>query len=96
VRARASDEQQVALATKLDLVTDAQLKEFISGFWDSSLAYVTEFTPRRQLAQVALACDRIARVSDPKLRSELISVAGAKGSDRGRVKCPAPASVDRL
>jgi hypothetical protein len=86
-RSNPSDEQKAVLLTKLDLIRDEQLKDFIADFWSVNLSYMQENWPRHVLRQAAAACDRISRVSDPRLQNELRMVKGMGMDGRGRVDC---------
>lgn len=74
------------LAAKLDLVRDSDLKEYMIKIWAGELRSL----PQRQAspetyAIAAKACERIARVSDPVLRTQ----------DYG-VDCPVPTTYSQI
>jgi hypothetical protein len=62
-------------ASKLDLVHDQDLKQYISGFWGLYLtSLVARNASKEQLLQAARICERISRISDPGLRGQKFAV----------------------
>jgi len=79
---------QSAMAAKFNLVKDQHLKEFITGFWEFSLTHLQARSPPETLQQAALACKRIAQISDPSLRSQFTWT--RNGPQVGLVDCSTP------
>ena len=68
--------QRDAVATKVDLVTDAMLDQFINAFW--SYQDVQNASPEMS-QQIASLCGRITRISDPAIAATIRT--------HGRVQC---------
>jgi hypothetical protein len=87
---------QSAMAAKFNLVKDQHLKEFITGFWGSSLTSLEGRSPPETLRQAAIACKRIAQISDPSLRDQFAwtRIVWKDSPQVGRVDCSDPRPSD--